>query len=115
MRADRPLLSIEITPKSAPDAERLDRGLKALAVEDPSLTVDAHPDGRVLLGAMGEQHLEIVIHRLAREFGVEAALGRPRVVLNNGLEPVMWIENVNSLFWFRSFMLKLPQAVAWPL
>jgi translation elongation factor EF-G len=96
MRADRPqrpLLSIEMTPETPQDAERLRQGLKALTAEDPTLTADASPDGdTVVIGAMGEQHLEIVIDRLAREFGVSALVGHPQLVLDNGLEPVMWIE-----------------------
>ena len=91
MRADRPLLAVEITPRTAHDAERLDRGLQALSAEDSSLVVERRGDG-VLLGGVGEQHLDIVIDRLAREFGVEATLGRLQLVLDNGLEPVMWIE-----------------------
>ena len=95
MRADRPsrpLLSIEVTPQTSDDAMRLDQGVKAIAAEDPCLTVIAGHDGRVLLGGMGELQLEIVIKRLSREFGVRAALGRPQPVLDNGLEPVMWLE-----------------------
>jgi translation elongation factor EF-G len=91
MRVDRPLLAVELTPRTDDDAKRLDRGLQALSAEDPSLTVERRGGG-VLLGAVGEQHLEIVIDRLAREFGVEADLGRLQLVLDNGLEPVMWIE-----------------------
>jgi translation elongation factor EF-G len=91
MRADRPLLAVEISPRTARDAERLDRALQALSAEDPSLAVERRGDG-VRLGAIGEQHVEIVIDRLAREFGVEAAIGHLHIVLDNGLEPVMWIE-----------------------
>ena len=102
MRADRPsrpLLSIEVTPQTSDDAMRLDQGVKAIAAEDPTLTVIAGHDGRVLLGAMGELQLEIVIERLSREFGVRAALGLPQLVLDNGLEPVMWLEvNVPDVY-----------------
>ena len=91
MRVDRPLLAVELTPRTDDDAKRLDRGLQALSAEDPSLTVERRGGG-VLLGGVGEQHLEIVIHRLSREFCVEAGIGRLQVLLDNGLEPLMWIE-----------------------
>jgi len=95
MRTDRPrpLLSVEITPRTPEDAGRLERGLKELCAEDPSLTVETRAGGDgVLLGGMGEQHLEILIERLAKEFGVHAGVGRVQLVLDNGLAPVMWLE-----------------------
>ena len=74
-----PLLLISVRPKSPIDRERLERGLQVLAGEDPAISARDGTDGEVVIGGMGELHLEIVIDRLHREFGVDAHLGPPQV------------------------------------
>jgi len=75
------LLSIVVTPKTLDDARRLAQGLEQLLGEDPTIgaLTDQHT-GEVVIGGVGEQHLEIVLDRLKREFDVEANVGRPRVL-----------------------------------
>ena len=75
---DTALILIAITPRTAADAERLERALHIMMVEDPTLTAQG-AGGDTILGAVDEQQLEIVIHRLAREFSVTAGVGRPHV------------------------------------
>jgi elongation factor G len=71
-------VSIVITPKTEQDRERLQRGLRILAVEDPHCHALVDPDGaQTLLSAPSPNHLERLVDRLKREFLVEAAVGRP--------------------------------------
>jgi elongation factor G len=74
------LLSLAITPNTSADRQRLLDGLRTLTAEDPTIGVEsADTGGTYVIGAMGELHLEIIVHRLAREFHVEAVVGRPQV------------------------------------
>lgn len=78
--APTPLLLLPIRPANEFHRERLETGLLQLAAEDPTLTVLTNrTTGTVMIGGMGEAHLEIVIDRLKREFDVEASVGRPQV------------------------------------
>ncbi len=74
------LLSLDITPKTPADRQKLARALQVLAAEDDQLEVrpGAEPDCTVI-GATSEAHLERIIDRLRREFEVEARVGRPTV------------------------------------
>jgi elongation factor G len=74
------LISLDITPKTPADREKLARALQALAAEDGNLEVRAgvEPDCTVI-GASSEAHLEEIVDRLKREFDVEASVGRPTV------------------------------------
>ncbi len=75
-----PVIGISIKPKSTVDNEKLGRALRRLAEEDPTFTVflDKETEETVISG-MGELHLEIIVDRLKREFGVVADVGRPEV------------------------------------
>ena len=77
--AQTPLLSIAVVPKTADDGKKLGRGLAWLMGEDPAIAIKTDPAGEVVIFAAGEQHLEIIIDRLKREFGVSASVGRPQV------------------------------------
>ena len=81
-----PVISIAISPASRGDNEKLGNALHALAQEDPTFTVnyDAETSETVISG-MGELHLEIIVDRLKREFGVEAEVGRPEVAYRETL------------------------------
>ena len=75
------LLSLVVTPKTRADREKLANGLEALCAEDPAMSVTSEPArSEVVIGGMGELHLEIIVTRLAHEFDVEADVSRPRVV-----------------------------------
>jgi elongation factor G len=75
-----PLLSIAIVPKTPDDRKRLERGLGWLMSEDPAIALKRDPSsGAFVVFCAGELHLEIVVDRLKREFGVSAMVGRPQV------------------------------------
>ncbi len=75
-----PVISISIKPASTQDNEKLSKGLQALADEDPTFVVSYDEETEeTIISGMGELHLEIIVDRLKREFGVEAQVGRPEV------------------------------------
>src|ERR1700683_5594037 len=75
-----PVISVAIEPKTKVDQEKMGTALSKLAQEDPTFRVhtDQYP-GQVLIEGMGELHLEIIVDRMMREFGVQANVGRPQV------------------------------------
>ena len=75
-----PVISLAIEPKTKSDQEKLGMGLAKLMTEDPTFRVKTDTDtGQVVIAGMGELHLEIIVDRLKREFGVEATVGKPQV------------------------------------
>lgn len=75
-----PVIQMIVEPKSKVDHGKLEAALAKLAKEDPTLRVTTDPNtGQALLHGMGELHLDIILDRLAREFGVRANTGRPQV------------------------------------
>jgi elongation factor G len=75
-----PVMGVVVEPDSDEDHVRLLRALDRLAIEDPSFRVKTDPDsGQIVISGMGELHLEIVVDRLRREFGVHARVGSPQV------------------------------------
>ncbi|WP_372846299.1 elongation factor G, partial [Pontiella sp.] len=75
-----PVISISIKPESNADNEKLGEALHRLADEDPTFTVSFDQEtSETIIAGMGELHLEIIVDRLKREFGVAAAVGRPEV------------------------------------
>ena len=75
-----PVISVSITPESRKDSEKLGHGLGKLAEEDPTfLVTSGEAEGETVISGMGELHLEILVDRLKREFGVSAIVGRPQV------------------------------------
>jgi elongation factor G len=85
-----PVISIAIEPKTKADMDRLGQTLDRLTQEDPSFRVTTDPEtGQTLISGMGELHLEIIVDRLLREFGVQANVGRPQVAYKETItEPV---------------------------
>jgi len=76
-----PVISLAIEPVTRDDQERLEPALERVCEEDPSLKVHTDEDtGQTLLSGMGELHLEVIIHRLEREFHAHVQAGRPQVV-----------------------------------
>ena len=74
------LILLAIGPRTEADREKLGQGLARLMAEDPALRVRTVPaTGEVVIGALSELHLEIIVDRLRREFGVEAFVGRPLI------------------------------------
>jgi elongation factor G len=75
-----PVVSISIKPDTQADNEKLSESLHRLADEDPTFTVGFdHETHETIISGMGELHLEIIVDRLKREFGVAAQVGRPEV------------------------------------
>lgn len=75
-----PVISQAVEPKSKADQEKMGLALSRLAQEDPSFRVRSDEEsGQTIISGMGELHLEILVDRMKREFGVEANVGKPQV------------------------------------
>jgi len=75
-----PVISQAVEPKTKPDQEKMGLALNRLAQEDPSFRVQTDEEsGQTIISGMGELHLEILVDRMKREFGVEATVGKPQV------------------------------------
>ena len=75
-----PVIDISVEPKTKDAIEKMTLGLQKLAAEDPSLRLKTDQEtGQTILSGMGELHLEIIIDRLKREYGVDANIGAPQV------------------------------------
>jgi elongation factor G len=80
MKFPEPVIAVAIEPKTKADQDKLGTGLTKLADEDPTFRVHTDPEtSQTIISGMGELHLEIIVDRLKREFGVEANVGRPQV------------------------------------
>ena len=74
-----PVIQQAVEPKSKADQEKMGVALQRLAREDPSFRVKTDEEsGQTLNAGMGELHLELIVDRLKREFGVEASVGKPQ-------------------------------------
>ena len=81
-----PVISLAIEPKTKADQEKLGQGMAKLMAEDPTFRVRTDEQtGQVVIAGMGELHLEIIVDRLKREFGVEASVGKPQVAYKETL------------------------------
>jgi elongation factor G len=75
-----PVIQQAVEPKTKADQEKMGLALNRLAQEDPSFRVRTDEEsGQTIIGGMGELHLEIIVDRMKREFGVEATVGKPQV------------------------------------
>ncbi|MBI2010986.1 MAG: elongation factor G [Candidatus Colwellbacteria bacterium] len=75
-----PVIDQKINPKTKVDQEKMGVALRKLSEEDPTFRVSGDPEtGETIISGMGELHLEVLVERMRREFGVEAAVGQPRV------------------------------------
>jgi elongation factor G len=75
-----PVIALAVEPKTKNDQEKLAQGLAKLMQEDPTFKVETDPEtGQTKISGMGELHLEIIVDRLQREFGVAANVGKPQV------------------------------------
>jgi len=84
--AREPVIARAIEPKTQAEKEKLDFGLAKLADEDPTFRSGEDPEtGQTIIRGMGELHLDIVVDRLRREYGVDAHVGRPQVVYRETL------------------------------
>ena len=75
-----PVISQKITPKTRVDQEKMGSALRRLAEEDPTFRVHGDPETEeTIISGMGELHLEVLVERMKREFGVQTVVGRPQV------------------------------------
>lgn len=75
-----PVIAQAVEPKTKADQEKMGIALQRLAAEDPSFRVRTDEEsGQTIIAGMGELHLEIIVDRMKREFGVEANVGKPQV------------------------------------
>ena len=80
MEFPEPVIHVAVEPKTKADQEKMGVALNRLAKEDPSFRVRTDEEsGQTIISGMGELHLEILVDRMKREFGVEAAVGAPQV------------------------------------
>jgi elongation factor G len=80
MKFPEPVVSVAIEPKTKDDQDKLATTLARMAEEDPTFRFRYDPEtGQTIISGMGELHLEIIVDRMRREFGVEAHVGRPEV------------------------------------
>jgi elongation factor G len=75
-----PVIDVAVEPKTIADQDKMGQALARLAQEDPTFRVHTDKDsGQTIISGMGELHLEIIVDRMKREFGVDANVGRPQV------------------------------------
>jgi elongation factor G len=80
MTFPEPVISQAVEPRTKADQEKMGIALSRLAQEDPSFRVHTDEEsGQTIISGMGELHLEIIVDRMKREFGVEASVGKPQV------------------------------------
>ena len=86
MEFPEPVISIAVEPKTKADQEKMGIALGKLAAEDPSFKVKTDEEsGQTIISGMGELHLDILVDRMRREFGVEANVGNPEVAYRETL------------------------------
>ncbi|OYT89377.1 MAG: elongation factor G [Burkholderiales bacterium PBB6] len=92
-----PVISQAVEPKTKADQEKMGIALGRLAAEDPSFRVKTDEEsGQTIISGMGELHLEIIVDRMKREFGVEANVGKPQVAYRETIRKV--VEDVEGKF-----------------
>ena len=85
-----PVIGIAIEPKTQKDVDKLGVALSKLAEEDPTFTVKTDEDsGQTIISGMGELHLDIIVDRLKREFGVECNQGAPKVAYKEAITSIV--------------------------
>jgi len=86
MEFPEPVISQAVEPKTKADQEKMGVALNRLAQEDPSFRVRTDDEsGQTIISGMGELHLEIIVDRMKREFGVEANVGKPQVAYREAI------------------------------
>jgi len=94
MNFPTPVLDLAISPVLRTDADRLSRAVSALVAEDPTLSLRVDPEtGELVVSGMGELHLEILVDRLKREFGVEVVASAPQVAYRETLARALDFEH----------------------
>ena len=88
-----PVIHVAVEPKTKADQEKMGMALNRLAQEDPSFRVRTDEEsGQTIISGMGELHLEILVDRMKREFGVEANVGAPQVAYREAIRKMVEVE-----------------------
>jgi len=88
-----PVIHVAVEPKTKLDQEKMGIALNRLAQEDPSFRVRTDEEsGQTIISGMGELHLEIIVDRMKREFGVEANVGAPQVAYREAIRKMVDVE-----------------------
>lgn len=88
-----PVISLAVEPKTKADQEKMSTALGRLAKEDPSFRVRTDEEsGQTIISGMGELHLDIIVDRMKREFGVEANIGAPQVAYRETIRQTVEVE-----------------------
>ena len=88
-----PVIHVAVEPKTKMDQEKMGLALNRLAQEDPSFRVRTDQESaQTIISGMGELHLEIIVERMKREFGVEANVGAPQVAYREAIRKVVEVE-----------------------
>jgi elongation factor G len=88
-----PVIHVAVEPKTKVDQEKMGLALNRLAQEDPSFRVRTDEEsGQTIISGMGELHLEIIVERMKREFGVEANVGAPQVAYREAIKKTVEVE-----------------------
>jgi elongation factor G len=88
-----PVIHVAVEPKTKVDQEKMGLALNRLAQEDPSFRVRSDEEsGQTIISGMGELHLEVLVERMKREFGVEANVGAPQVAYREAIRKSVEIE-----------------------
>ncbi|MBK6601850.1 MAG: elongation factor G [Betaproteobacteria bacterium] len=88
-----PVIHVAVEPKTKADQEKMGIALNRLAQEDPSFRVRTDEEsGQTIISGMGELHLEILVDRMKREFGVEANVGAPQVAYREAIRKPIQVE-----------------------
>lgn len=89
-----PVISVAVEPRTQADQDKMAIALGKLAQEDPSFRVETDEEtGQTIISGMGELHLDILVERMRREFGVEANIGKPQVAYREAIRNVCEIES----------------------
>ena len=90
MTFPEPVIEVAIEPKTKADQEKLGLAIQKLAEEDPTFRTEQNVDtGQTVIKGMGELHLDILVDRMKREFGVEANVGKPQVAYRETIRRVV--------------------------
>src|SRR5258708_8990922 len=88
-----PVIHVAVEPKTEVEQEKMGIALHRLAQEDPSFRVHTDDEsGQTIISGMGELHLEILVDRMKREFGVEANVGAPQVAYREAIKKPVQVE-----------------------
>jgi elongation factor G len=93
MEFPEPVISQAVEPKTKVDQEKMGLALNRLAQEDPTFRVRTDEEsGQTIISGMGELHLEVLVERMKREFGVEASVGAPQVAYREAIRKAVEVE-----------------------